>query len=53
MEFNSLLLHVAILICPISMGIVMWKMNKNMDDHHVHIKSDDSVHVDHIKRKEE
>ena len=53
MELSTLLLFLAILICPISMGIMMWKMNKNMDDHHIHVKSDDSVHDDHIKKSEE
>ena len=53
MELNSLLLLIAVLICPIFMGIMMWRMNKNMDDHHMHTKSDDSAHVDHIKKSEE
>ena len=53
MELSTLLLFLAILICPISMGIMMWKMNKNMDDRHMHMKSDDSSHADHIKKIEE
>lgn len=53
MQLNSLLLLLAILICPISMGIMMWKMNKNMDDRHMHTKSNNSAHPDHIKKSEE
>ena len=53
MELSTLLLFLAILICPISMGIMMWKMNKNMDDHHRHMKSDDSAHVDHMTKSGE
>ena len=51
-ELSTLLLLLAILVCPISMGIMMWKMNKNMDDRHTHMKSDDSVHADHVKKTE-
>ncbi len=52
MELNTLLLLLAILICPISMGIMMWKMNKNMDDHQAHVKPDHSANADHIKKIE-
>ena len=52
MELNSLLLLLAVLICPISMGIMMWKMNKNMD-HSKHLESGDSAHADHMKKSEE
>lgn len=51
MELNTLLLILAALICPISMGIMMWKMNKNMDDRHMHTKSDDSADSDHKNKK--
>lgn len=50
MELSTLLLFLAILICPISMGIMMWKMNKN-DDRHMHTKSDDSVNSDDKNKK--
>ncbi len=53
MELSTLLLFLAILICPISMGIMVWKMNKNMEDRHRHMNSDDSVHADNIKKSEE
>jgi len=53
MELSTLLLLLAIFVCPISMGIMMWKMNKNMDNHHTHMKSDGSVHTDHVKKSEE
>ena len=53
MELSNLLLLLAILICPISMGIMMWKMNKNMDHRHMHMKSDDSTHAGHIKKSKE
>jgi hypothetical protein len=52
MELNTLLLILAVLICPISMGIMMWKMNKNMDNRHTNMKSDDSTHADHMKESE-
>ena len=53
MELSTLLLLLAILVCPSSMGIMMWKMNKNMDTPNMDMKSDDSVHADHIKKSEE
>jgi hypothetical protein len=52
MELNTILLIAAVLICPISMGIMMGKMNKNMDNRHMPTKSDDSVHTEHIKKSE-
>ena len=51
MELNTLLLILAVLICPISMGIMMWKMNKNMDDRPRHTKSDGSVNSDGKNKK--
>jgi len=53
MELNVLSVLLFILVCPFSMSIMMWKMNKNMDDHHAHMKSDDPAHADHIKKSEE
>ena len=53
MELSTLLLFLAILICPISMGIMMWRMNKNVDDRHMNMKSGDSAHADHPKKSEE
>ena len=50
MELNTLLLLLAVLVCPITMGIMMWRMNKNMNHHHTHMKSDDSAHADHMKK---
>ena len=32
MELSTLLLAFAVLACPIGMGVMMWMMNKNMDD---------------------
>lgn len=52
MELSTLLLFLAILICPISMGIMMWKMNKNMNDSQMHTKSDDKMHLGSIKKRE-
>jgi len=52
MELSTLLLFLALLICTISMGIMMWKMNKNMDDRHMHMKSDDKMSLGHIKKRE-
>ena len=51
MELNTLLLFLAVLVCPISMSIMMWRMNKNMQDRHM--KSDHSVHSDPMKKGEE
>ena len=51
MELDTLLIILAVLICPISMGIMMWKMNKNMDNSHIHPKSDNSVDSDHKNKK--
>ena len=36
MQLTTLLPLLAILICPITMGIMMWKMKKNMDAHSSH-----------------
>ena len=36
MQFTALLPLLAILVCPIVMGIMMWNMNKNMDAHQGH-----------------
>ena len=52
MELSTLLLFLAILICPISMGIMMWKMNKNKDDRQMRMKPDDKMHPGHIKKGE-
>jgi len=51
MELSTLILILAILACPICMSVMMWMMNKNMDNRHM--KSDDSVHADHVKKSEE
>lgn len=53
MELSTLLLFLAILVCPISMGIMMWKMNKNTGNRHMNMKSDDSSRADHMKKSEE
>lgn len=53
MELSTLLLFLAILVCPISMGGMMWNMNKNMDNRHMHMRSDNSVHNDHVNKSEE
>ena len=42
MNLNIVLPFLAVLICPIVMGIMMWKMNKNMDDHHKDMTSKDA-----------
>lgn len=52
MELSTLLLILAILACPICMGIMMWMMKKNMGDHHAPMKSDDSIHVEHVRKGE-
>ncbi len=53
MELSTLILILAILACPICMGVMMWMMNKNMDNRQMPMKSDDSVHAGHIKKSEE
>ena len=49
MELSTLLLFFAILICPISMGM-MWEMNKNMDCRPMMF--DRATHGHHIKKNE-
>jgi len=51
MELNTLVLILAVLICPICMGVMMWMMNKNMNDRHMHTKPDDSVNSDDENKK--
>lgn len=36
MELSTILLALAVLACPITMGVMMWRMNKNMDGQHGH-----------------
>ena len=52
MQLITWLPLLAVLICPIVMGIMMWRMNKNMDDRHMDMKSDEQAHVEHIKTSE-
>ena len=47
MQLVTWLPLLAVLICPIVMGIMMWRMNKNMDDHHLSMKSDEQAHHAH------
>ena len=49
----QLLTILAILICPIVMSIMMWRMNRNMDGRHMHMKPDDSTHADHGIKKDD
>ena len=49
MNLNTVLLILAVLVCPITMSIMMWMMNKNMDDRHMHMKSNNSIHSAHPK----
>jgi hypothetical protein len=51
MELSTRLLLLAILNCFISIGSMMWKMNKNMDDRQM--SSDRLTHTNHIKKSEE
>ena len=52
MELNTLLLFLAILICPLSMSVMMWKMNKNVDNRHVLMMSKNLVHGGRVKKSE-
>jgi len=36
MELSTILLGLAVLACPITMGVMMWMMNKNMNGQHGH-----------------
>ena len=52
MNLNTVLLILAVLVCPITMSIMMWRMNKNMDDRQMHMKSNDSIHSNHTEAEE-
>mgnify|MGYP000111895359 CR=1 FL=1 len=52
MELSTLLLLLAIAACPISMGIMMRKMNKNMDDSHMKAKPDTTLDINHAEKGE-
>ncbi len=50
MDFSTLLLAVAILGCPIGMGIMMWMMNKQMGGQHNQAVSEDQLPADPAAR---
>jgi hypothetical protein len=45
MELSTLLLALAILACPICMGVMMWIMNRNMGSQQNHSMSDHTAHM--------
>lgn len=49
MELSILLVILALLACPICMGVMTWMMNRNMDNHAKHEKIDHSVEAEHVE----
>ena len=50
MELSTLLLILAVLICPISMGIMMWMMNRNMSGQQDHSMPGHTSHASEADR---
>ncbi len=52
MNLNNLLPLLAVLVCPITMSIMMWKMNKNINDQHMHMRPQDQNESGHTNAEE-
>ena len=52
MQLITWLPLLAALICPVVMGIMMWKMNKNMDDGHMQAKPDTTLDINPAEKSE-
>jgi len=50
MELSTVLLILAVLICPISMGIMMWMMNRNMSGQQDHSMPGHTSHASEADR---
>ena len=50
MQLNTLLVFLAILACPICMGIMMWMMNKNMGGQQDHSTMSHTMHTSEANR---
>ena len=52
MELSTILIIAAALACPIAMGLMMWRMNKNMgSDSHQSMSSTDRLKALHEQRQ--
>jgi len=50
MQLTTILLLVGVLACPIVMGLMMWMMNRNMNDSQGHSMSGHNMHTSESDR---
>ena len=52
MELSTILIVVAVLACPIAMGLMMWQMNKKMGgDSHQSMSGTDADHLNALRKQ--